>query len=72
MSRWTMLYVRIIRRGFRYRFKLARLTRWPLLGRLMDKAFFEGDDIMVIPKEVSGHVLDIPVDLPAPSREDLV
>lgn len=49
LSRWTMLYVRIIRRGFHHCFKQARLTRWTLLGRPMDKTFFEGDDIMVPP-----------------------
>ena len=72
VGRWTMLYVRLIRGGFRYRFKLARLTRWPLLGRMMDRAFFEGDDIIVLPKQAAGHIVDIPVDLPAPMRESMV
>lgn len=65
-----MLYVRIIKGGFRYRFRLANLTRWPLLGRMMDRAFFEGDDIYVLPKETTGRMVDISLDLPDQVRED--
>jgi len=72
MSLMTMLYVRLIKGGFKHRFKLAKLTRWPLLGRVMDKAFFEGDDIYVIPKETSMRTMDVPMDIPMPEREDLV
>lgn len=67
-----MLYVRAIKGGFRYRFSLAKLTRWPLLGRVMDRTFFDGDDIYVLPKESSLKVRDIPLDLAAPEREDTV
>ena len=72
MGRLTMVYVRAIKGGFRYRFSLAKLTRWPLLGRLMDHAFFDGDDIYVLPRESSLKVRDIPLDLAAPEREDTV
>lgn len=72
MGRLTMMYVRVIKSGFRYRFSLAKLTRWPLLGRMMDRTFFEGDDIYVLPKESSLKVREIPLDLPAPEREDTV
>jgi ferredoxin len=67
-----MLYVRVIKGGFRHRFRLAKLTRWPLLGRMMDHTFFGGDDIYVLPKETSGHIVDIPLDLPDQTREDTV
>ncbi len=72
MGRMTMLYVRLIKGGFNYRFRLAKLTRWPLLGRIMDKTFFDGDDIYVLPKESSLKVREIPLDLAAPEREDTV
>ncbi len=72
MGRLTMLYVRAIKGGFRYRFSLAKMTRWPLVGRMMDKAFFDGDDIYVLPKESSLKVREIPLDLAAPEREDTV
>jgi len=68
----TMLYVRLIKGGFNYRFRLAKMTRWPLLGRMMDNAFFRGDDIYVLPKDSSLKVMDIPVDLSVPERQDLV
>ncbi len=72
MGRLTMLYVRVIKGGFRHRFTLAKLTRWPLLGRAMDKTFFDGDDIYVLPKETSFKVRNIPLDLAVPEREDTV
>ena len=72
MGRLTMIYVRAIKGGFRYRFSLARLTRWPLLGRMMDRTFFDGDDIYVLPKESSLKERDIPLDLAVPEREDIV
>jgi len=72
LGRLTMLYVRAIKSGFRYRFSLAKLTRWPLLGRIVDRTFFDGDDIYVLPKESSLKVRDIPLDLAVPDREDTV
>lgn len=72
MGRTTALYVKLIKKGFRYRFSLAKLTRWPLLGRMMDKALFDGDEMYVLPKETSLKVRDIPIDLPVPPREDVV
>ncbi|HUT28036.1 MAG TPA: 4Fe-4S binding protein [Methanomassiliicoccales archaeon] len=72
MGRKTMIYVRLIKRGFRFRFGLAKLTRLPLLGRMMDHAFFDGDDIFILPKERPTRTTEIIVDLPAPEREDTV
>ncbi|MDD1771992.1 MAG: 4Fe-4S binding protein [Methanomassiliicoccales archaeon] len=68
----TMLYVRIINSGFRHRSSLAKLTRWPLLGRMMDKALFDGDDIYILPKDSVLRTTEIPLDIPAPERQDIV
>lgn len=67
-----MLYVRFVNGNFHRRFTLAKMTRWPIIGRLMDKALFEGDEIYILPKESSLKVRDIPLDISAPEREDLV
>ncbi|TFG55328.1 MAG: 4Fe-4S dicluster domain-containing protein [Methanomassiliicoccus sp.] len=67
-----MLNVRLIRKGFRYRSGLARLTRVPLIGKLMDRVFFDGDDIYVLPKEPLSKTTEIFVDLVVPGRDDTV
>lgn len=72
MGRMTMLYVRFIRGNFHRRFTLAKMTRWPVLGRLMDKALFDGDEIYILPKEPTTRFREIPLDIPAPEREDVV
>jgi ferredoxin len=41
----------LLKRNFRHRFLLARLTRLPLLGGLMDRMLFEGDDLVYLPKD---------------------
>lgn len=51
MGRASRFYVRVIKRTFGGRFALARLTRIPLLGLTIRKAFFDGDDMMMIPKD---------------------
>lgn len=51
MGRASRFYVSVIKRTFSSRFTLARLTRAPLIGRALRKAFFEGDDMMVIPRD---------------------
>ena len=44
-------YVNLIKRAFPKRRFLAKLTKAPLLGRLVDKMLFEGDDVMYLPKD---------------------
>ncbi len=51
MSLRTMLYLKVIKRTFNKRFFLARLTKLPLLGRAMNYAFFEDDEMIILPKE---------------------
>lgn len=50
MSR-PVWFTNLLKKGFPYRFFLARLTRVPILGRVMDFLFFEGDDIIYLPKD---------------------
>ena len=49
MSRPTWV-TNLMKKGFPYRFLLARLTRVPILGKIMDFLLFEGDDILYLPK----------------------
>ena len=39
----------MLRKSFPYRFLAARLTRLPLVGRLMEMALFKGDNLVVLP-----------------------
>ena len=50
MSR-PLWFTTILKKGFAYRFLLARLTRVPIIGIIMDHLFFEGDDIVYLPKD---------------------
>lgn len=64
MGRLSLLYVRVIKRTFGQRFVLARLTRVPLVGRVIHKALFEGDDMMILPKDsVAGRSLQRTLDV---------
>jgi ferredoxin len=56
----------LIRHTFDRRFALARLTHRPLIGRLVDRLLFDGDDIMVLPRDNT-----VPVNRPLDPREDL-
>jgi ferredoxin len=51
MGRLTPLYSALFKRSFDKRFLMAKLTRLPLLGRAMEYAFFEDDDIIILPKD---------------------
>jgi len=43
--------VNLIKRTFPGRFRLARLTRTPVIGRAIDRMLFDGDDIIYLPKD---------------------
>jgi ferredoxin len=62
MSR-PMWLVALIRAGFPGRFILAGLTRWPLLGNMLEKWLFDGDDMVIVPSDRVIKI-DRPVDLP--------
>ena len=46
-----MWFVNLVKRYFPSRFSLARLTKVPVLGRMIDHSLFEGDDILYLPKD---------------------
>ncbi len=48
--------VRLIKAAFPTRFLVAKLTRVPLLGRTIDRWFFEGDGIFYLPKDTVIHI----------------
>ena len=44
-------FIEQLKRNFHHRFTLARLSRLPLLGWLMDRMLFRGDDLVYLPKD---------------------
>jgi ferredoxin len=46
-----MWFVSLVKKSFPTRFALARFTKAPLVGRLIDQALFGGDDIIYLPKD---------------------
>ncbi len=68
-------FVNLLKKAFPKRKFLARLTKVPLLGRLVDKMLFEGDDVMYLPKDSVaqktiqiGKKLDRPEEAALPSQ----
>jgi ferredoxin len=47
----TPLYTSIIKKSFHRRFMMAKMTKIPVVGQAMEFAFFEDDDIIILPKE---------------------
>ncbi len=47
----SMRFVRLLKKVFPKKRWIAKMTRVPLLGHLVDKMLFEGDDIMYLPKD---------------------
>jgi ferredoxin len=74
MVSFSDLTVQIIKRTFNTRFFLARICRKiPLLPIVVDKLFFEGDDIQVIPRDGSvSHPQNIEINQKIPLNEELV
>lgn len=46
-----MWFVALVKKTAPQRFILAKMTRLPGIGRLFEKALFEGDDIIILPRE---------------------
>lgn len=70
MSRPIWL-VSLIKKGFPYRFRLARLTHLPLIGRWIDNWLFRDDRLFILPKENSVQInqsLSQPESLVLPSQ----
>lgn len=51
MALRTDLALRLVKGSFDNRFMIARMTRLPVVGKAIDFAFFEDDDIIILPKE---------------------
>ena len=64
MARPTWL-VALIRAGFPGRFTLAGLTRWPFVGKALEKWLFDGDDMVFLP---SDRVVQVGRDVSAPDQ----
>jgi ferredoxin len=62
MSR-PLWFVSLLKKAFPGRFLAARATRLPLLGRIADRWFFDGDDLVYLPQD---RVIPVnrPIDLP--------
>lgn len=60
-------FVKLVKQSFPGRFLLARLTHWPLIGRLVDHLLFDGDDLIYLPRNSV-----IPVNQPIPRPEETV
>jgi ferredoxin len=56
-------FVELIKKAFPNRFAVARLTRWPLIGPLMQHWLAEGDDLIYLTRD---HVISIHQTLDAP------
>ncbi|MFH1985416.1 MAG: 4Fe-4S dicluster domain-containing protein [Pseudomonadota bacterium] len=57
----------LIKKTFSGRFALSRLTHRPVVGRLVEHLLFEGDDLLILPKDTT-----IAVNSALSPREDLV
>ncbi|MDP3066577.1 MAG: 4Fe-4S ferredoxin, partial [Methanobacteriaceae archaeon] len=65
--------VRVIKSTFNTRFSLAKLCRKvPPLAGMVDKLFFEGDDIQVIPRDGAVTSLDVKLDKDIEVTEETV
>ena len=70
MSR-PLWFVQLIKKTFPSRFLAAGATRVSILGRIMDRWFFEGDDLMVLPRDrviQINHSLELPDEMVLPSE----
>jgi len=70
MSR-PLWFVDLLKRAYPARFLLARLTRLPVLDRIVDHLFFEGDHLVYLPQDRLIEVnedIDQPPQTPLPSQ----
>jgi len=42
--------VKLLKKTFPQRFLVAKLTKWPIIGRILDHWLFEGDDLIYLPQ----------------------
>ncbi len=61
----------LINKTFSQRFFWARLTNYPVIGKMVDYALFDGDDIFYLPKDKTipvNEAVDTPEGMMAPSQ----
>ena len=70
-----MWFVKLLKKTFPNRSLIAKATKIPLLGKAVDKIFFDGDDVIYLPKDSVaqktiqiGRKLDKPVETALPSE----
>jgi ferredoxin len=67
-------FVSLLKRTFPGRFLAARATHLPILGRLVDRWLFDGDDLVYLPQDQAvrtlsvGEAIERPGDMVLPSR----
>ena len=64
-------FVELIKRPFGHRFFLAKLTKLPILGSMVDHALFDGDDIIYLPDDRMIRIdesIDPPEEMALPSQ----
>lgn len=68
-------FVKLLKRTFPKRRLIAKMTKAPLMGRLIDKMLFEGDNIIYLPKDTVaqktiqiGKAVDRPEEIALPSE----
>lgn len=70
MSR-PLWFVYLLRKAYPGRFLMARATRLPILGQVLDRLFFDGDDLITLPQDgvIPIHrPLDLPEEMVLPSQ----
>ncbi len=67
-----MWFVRLLKKTFPNRAMIAKATNIPILGKLVDKMLFEGDDIIYLPKDnVAQKTIQINQQLERPEETPL-
>lgn len=66
-------FIGLLKKNFRHRFLLAKVSRLPILGAVMDKMLFEDDDLVYLPKDRVIRIkidqsIDLPINTALPSR----
>ncbi|MFW9843738.1 MAG: DUF362 domain-containing protein [Candidatus Thorarchaeota archaeon] len=67
-----MWFVKLLKKTFGGRSMIAKATKIPLLGKAVDKIFFEGDDVIYLPKDsVAQKTIQISMKLDRPEETTL-
>jgi ferredoxin len=66
-------FIELLKKNFRSRFRLARLSRLPLVGTLVEKMLFEDDELFYLPKDRAiqievNRAIDTPINTVLPSQ----